>query len=567
MHTTRARLAACTALVLSAGMLLAAPASAGEPTPLPAVERPAADFTPPTLTRPSAGAARAGAAAAEGPRVADPLSDFDGDGVSDLIYRAWTGDVYTATTTGTGGLFNGTAAQPPKDIVPIGNQDATGGGPEVLMLSEQGALTMYADATSTAATYAWRGYGWQIYNKLVSPGDVNDDNRADLLARDNSGNLYLYYATGNRTAPFSARVKLGPGWNAYDQIVGYGDNNGDGWADLYARDTTGTLWFYAGSGDKSGPFAGRVKVGSGWGAYNQIIPVGDDNGDGAGEMLARDTKGTFWYYSGKGDGTLAPRTQSGDAGYWHFVPQFGGASNSPVAATKEVVLARDASGTMFLYGARTNGLLSTRTQFGPTSGWQGADFTHLASLDPDGESDIAQLFDNGLYIDGTYIGSGWGVYNALAGPGDLTGDGKGDLLARDRSGNLYLYKGNGQSTGFASRIKVGGGWGAFNKILGAGDYTGDGRADVVARTSGGDLYVYPGTGNAATPFGARLSIGGGWNTYTKLVTPGDLNADGKADLLGVTSSGDLYNYLNTAPGKFGTRTKTGSGFQIYNAMS
>ncbi|WP_328944268.1 VCBS repeat-containing protein [Streptomyces sp. NBC_00250] len=574
MHSTRARLAACTALVLSAGMLLAAPASAGEPAPLPAVERPSADFTPPTLTRPSAGAARAGsgparagAAAAEGSRVADPLSDFDGDGVSDLIYRAWTGDVYTATTTGDGGLFNGTADQPPKDVVPIGNQDATGGGPEVLMLSEQGALTMYADATSTAATYAWRGYGWQIYNKLVSPGDVNDDNRADLLARDNSGNLYLYYATGNRTAPFSARVKLGPGWNAYDQIVGFGDNNGDGWADLYARDTAGTLWFYAGRGDKSGPFAGRVKVGSGWGAYNQIIPVGDDNGDGAGEMLARDTKGTFWYYSGKGDGTLAPRMQSGDAGYWHFVPQFGGASNSPVAATKEGVLARDASGTMYFYGARTNGLLTTRSQFGPANGWQGADFTHLSSLDPDGESDIAQLFDNGLYIDGTYVGSGWGVYNALAGPGDLTGDGKGDLLARDRSGNLYLYKGNGQSTGFASRIKVGGGWGAFNKILGAGDYTGDGRADVVARTSGGDLYVYPGTGIAATPFGARLSVGGGWNTYTKLVTPGDLNADGKADLLGVTSSGDLYDYLNTAPGKFGTRTKTGSGFQIYNAMS
>ncbi|MGW2303634.1 hypothetical protein ACWCO6_21520, partial [Streptomyces sp. NPDC001809] len=47
MHLTRARLTACTALVLSAGMLLATPASADRPAPPhPAVEKPAADVTP-----------------------------------------------------------------------------------------------------------------------------------------------------------------------------------------------------------------------------------------------------------------------------------------------------------------------------------------------------------------------------------------------------------------------------------------------------------------------------------------------------------------------------------------
>ncbi|MEU0402257.1 hypothetical protein ABZ318_18855, partial [Streptomyces sp. NPDC006197] len=34
----------------------------------------------------------------------------------------------------------------------------------------------------------------------------------------------------------------------------------------------------------------------------------------------------------------------------------------------------------------------------------------------------------------------------------------------------------------------------------------------------------------------------------KAGAPGDLNADGKGDLLGVTSGGDLYRYLNTSPG-------------------
>ncbi|MFJ7961776.1 FG-GAP repeat domain-containing protein, partial [Streptomyces sp. NPDC096319] len=70
-----------------------------------------------------------------------------------------------------------------------------------------------------------------------------------------------------------------------------------------------------------------------------------------------------------------------------------------------------------------------------------------------------------------------------------------------------------------------------------------------------------------TPFKTRVKIGTGWNAYTKLVAPGDLNADGKADLLGVTSNGELYAYLNTAPAKFGARAKIGTGYGIYDAMS
>ncbi|MFE7809569.1 FG-GAP repeat domain-containing protein [Streptomyces sp. NPDC057430] len=568
MHTTRARrIAACTAFVLSAGMLLATPASADQPAPRPAAEKPAPAFTPPTLTRPQPDGLRAGAAQTDGVGASPQLSDFDGDGVGDLIYRSWSGDVYTATSTGAGGLFLGSTTEPAKDVIPIGNQDGDVSGPEVLMLSQLGALTLYTDATPNEAVYAWQGGGWQIYNKIVAPGDVNDDGRADLVARDHSGNLYVYYATGNRNAPFAARVKVGGGWNIYDQLLGIGDNNGDGWADLIARDTAGTLWFYAGRGDKSGPFAARVKIGGGWNIYNQIFPVGDDNGDGNGELLARDTAGTLWYYRGKGDGTLAARVRSSDPGGWDGIPQFGGAGNNPVLGNKEGVFARDKAGTMFWYGSRTTGKLTPRSQYGDTGGWAGAAFTHLSSLNPDGSSDLAQVFQGGLYIEGNYIGGGWGVYNTLVGTGDLSGDGKGDLLARDGSGTLYLYRGNGYGTAFASRVKVGTGWGVYNKIVGAGDYTGDGRADIVARTSGGDLYVYAGTGVAATPFKARVKVGGGWNTYAKLVAPGDLNADGKGDLLGVTSSGDLYGYLNSSPGKFTARAKIGYGYGIYNTMS
>ncbi|MET9672377.1 VCBS repeat-containing protein [Streptomyces sp. NPDC006482] len=148
-----------------------------------------------------------------------------------------------------------------------------------------------------------------------------------------------------------------------------------------------------------------------------------------------------------------------------------------------------------------------------------------------------------MSIEGSYIGGGWQVCNALVGPGDLTGDSKGDLLTRDASGVLYLYGGYGSGTAVALRIRVGGGWSAYNRILGTSDFSGDGRADLVARDRSGSLRLYKGTGSATTSFAGRVKIGYGWGTYDKLVAPGDLSGDGKADLLAVNAAGDLYQYL------------------------
>ncbi|MFJ7960597.1 FG-GAP repeat domain-containing protein, partial [Streptomyces sp. NPDC096319] len=442
-HSTRARRGAgCTALALTAGMLLAAPASADGSAPHPVVPKPVTRVVPASPKLPGSGALGQGALADAGVGASPLLSDFDGDGAGDLIYRVWDGKVRTASTSTASAQF-GSFPEPPKDVVPIGNQDGNASGPEVLTLSPLGTLSLWADATPSGGTLAWQGGGWGIYNKIVAPGDVNDDGRADLVARDHDGVLWLYYATGKRTAPFAARVLLGGGWNGYDQLFGIGDDNGDGWADLLGRDTSGTLWFYAGTGDKAKPFATRRSIGVGWGGYNQIFPVGDDDGDGNGELIARDLDGTLWYYTGKGDGTLAPRTQIGQRGEWDWVVQFGGAGNIPVGGEKDGVFARDTTGTMYWYGTTNGGRLGTRARYGNAGDWRGADFTHLSTMDPDASSDLAEVFQGVLYVDSVKIGSGWGVYNALVGPGDLSGDGKGDLLARDRSGVLYLYKGNG----------------------------------------------------------------------------------------------------------------------------
>ncbi|MEU9700146.1 VCBS repeat-containing protein [Streptomyces sp. NPDC047981] len=159
------------------------------------------------------------------------------------------------------------------------------------------------------------GPGWQIYNQLEAVGSVAGSTAGDLVARDKDGVLWLYVAKGDGT--FAARTKIGAGWNVYTSLAGGSDLNGDGRADLVATDTAGDLYLYKGTGDTAAPFAPRTKIGWGWGIYNQLTATGDIAGTAAGDLLARDTSGVLWLYEGKGDGTFAARTKIG-AGWGAF---------------------------------------------------------------------------------------------------------------------------------------------------------------------------------------------------------------------------------------------------------
>ncbi|WP_371615397.1 FG-GAP repeat domain-containing protein [Streptomyces sp. NBC_00454] len=152
------------------------------------------------------------------------------------------------------------------------------------------------------------GAGWNTYNTLAGAGDLSGDRQADLLARDGAGDLWLYPGTGNPSAPFGDRIRIGWGWNGYNTLVGGSDLNGDWKPDLLARDGAGDLWLYPGTGNPSAPFGDRIRAGWGWNGYNQLVVPGDLNSDRNADLLARDGAGNLWLYPGTGN----PKAPFGD---------------------------------------------------------------------------------------------------------------------------------------------------------------------------------------------------------------------------------------------------------------
>ncbi|MFF8413559.1 FG-GAP-like repeat-containing protein [Streptomyces omiyaensis] len=119
--------------------------------------------------------------------------------------------------------------------------------PDLLGRDAQGVLRLYRGTGTGYAPGEPIGTNWNIYPILVAPGDFAGDAHPDLLGIDATGNLYLYTGTG-RPGHYAQRTSIGKGWNTYNTLTTPGDVNGDHKPDLIGRDTTGATWFYSGTG-------------------------------------------------------------------------------------------------------------------------------------------------------------------------------------------------------------------------------------------------------------------------------------------------------------------------------
>ncbi|MFB7893700.1 beta-N-acetylglucosaminidase domain-containing protein [Microbacterium sp. NPDC056044] len=156
--------------------------------------------------------------------------------------------------------------------------------------------------------------------------------------------------------------------------------------------------------------------------------------------------------------------------------------------------------------------------------------------------------------------------------GDLSGTGRSDLLAVMANGTLNAYPNvsttSGQSnqdgaTVFGAAANVGSGYSTARLPI-VGEFCGDRRLDILQVESTGVLRYRGNTGVFASMYGTPVQVGQGWQGNLMLKAT-DLDADGRADLLGVLANGDLMAYRNTGctnnvPAFAPTGVKVGQGW-------
>jgi hypothetical protein len=378
------------------------------------------------------------------------------------------GDTITDFSSGDKILF--VDANPSTFTFSVSGTTLTYNGGNVLHLGSAPSGTIVASAAAGGGVQLTIGSA-NATQPVHVINDFNGDGRSDLLLRNDNGSFFdlLGQTNGgfaNNGDNSFANVAIS--WH----IVGTGDFDGDGKADLLLRNDNGSItdWLSNSKGGFS-PNDGNasVAVALAW----HVAATGDFNGDGKADILWRNDNGAMFDFLGSNAGGF---TDNGSNSFvnvdttWHVAGtgDFNGDG-------KDDILWRNDAGVMFDFLGSANGGVTNN-----------GDNSYVA-VDPS-----------------------WQV----AGIGDFNGDGKADILWRNANGAIFDFLGtaNGGFTnnGSNSFATLDSSW----HIASIGDFNGDGKADILWRNDNGSVMDW--LGNASGGFNpnggsSSISIGLDWH--------------------------------------------------------
>jgi len=231
------------------------------------------------------------------------VDDFNGDAHSDIVFEEAGGSpfsVWDMTSAGAGLQEQQNAYS--SAVAPgwslVGGLDFNGDGVSDLLFRNagSGAFTIW-DSTKTG--FQQNAYvdgavdsSWSV----DGIGDFNGDGKSDLLWRNTSGTFTEWQSNGSG---FTENVLVDSSVSTAWHIQGIGDFNGDGKDDILWRNDNGTVteWQSTGSGFSQNVYKNST-VDTTW----HIAGVGDFNGDGKDDILWRNDNGTFSIWDSTGAG-------------------------------------------------------------------------------------------------------------------------------------------------------------------------------------------------------------------------------------------------------------------------